>query len=154
MKNKNLITVSFDDFTLSLIKDGEKFVFPISCAKSGLGEKTGSSKTPRGMHKIHKKIGANAEIGTVFKSRKKTGEICDFNNDNLGENLILTRILWLAGLEKHNENTKERYIYIHGTNCEDAVGKVHFSHGCIVMKNADILRLFNLVKADDYVFIY
>ena len=154
MKSKNLILVSFSDFTLTLTKNGEQFVFPISCAKNGLGEKSGSEKTPRGMHKICKKIGANAEIGAVFKSRKQTGETCDFNNDNLGENLILTRILWLDGLEKQNESTKNRYIYIHGTNCEDAVGKIHFSHGCVVMKNADILRLFNLVKAEDYVFIY
>lgn len=151
---KNLITISFNDFSLCLIKNGEKFVFPVSCAKNGLGEKTGSNKTPRGMHKIYKKIGTAAEIGAVFKSRKKIGEICDINCDNLGENAILTRILWLDGLEKHNENTKSRYIYIHGTNHEGKIGKVNFSHGCVLMKNEDIVKLFDLVKTDDYVFIY
>jgi len=154
MRNKNLITISFSDFSLTLIKNGEKFVFPISCAQKGRGEKSGSNKTPRGMHQIYKKIGTNAEIGTVFKSRKKTGDICDFNKDNLGENAILTRILWLDGLEKHNENTKSRYVYIHGTNKESNVGKTHFSHGCVVMKNEDIVKFFDLVKAGDYVFIY
>ena len=152
--SKNLITISFDEFTLTLIKDGEKFVFPISCGKKGLGEKSGSNKTPRGMHQIYKKIGTNAEIGSIFKSRTKTGEICDFQNDNLSENAILTRILWLDGLEKNNENTKSRYIYIHGTNKENEVGKIHFSHGCVLMKNEDIVKLFDLVKSGDYVFIY
>jgi lipoprotein-anchoring transpeptidase ErfK/SrfK len=153
MKNKSLITISYNDFSLSLIKNGEKFVFPVSCAEKGLGEKSGSNKTPRGMFRIYKKIGRNAEAGTVFESRKKTGEIYK-DGAAYKENAILSRILWLDGLEEHNKNTKNRYVYIHGTNRENAVGKVHFSHGCAVMKNEDVIKLFDSVKAGDYVFIY
>ncbi|MCL1947639.1 MAG: L,D-transpeptidase [Chitinivibrionia bacterium] len=153
MKNKNLITISYDDFSLVLVKDGEKFIFPVSCAKNGRGEKENSYKTPRGMFEIYKKIGKNAETGTVFESRKKTGDVYK-NGLVCKENAILSRILWLNGLETHNKNTKNRYVYIHGTDRENAVGKVHFSHGCVVMKNADVLKLFDLVKAGDYVFIY
>jgi hypothetical protein len=153
MKSKNLIIVNSSEFTLSLIKDGKPFVFPISCAKNGLGEKNGSNRTPRGMHKIYKKIGKNAQIGSVFKSRKEIGEIWH-NAADFTENAILTRILWLEGDDKNNKNTKDRYVYIHGTNREKDVGKNHFSHGCIVMKNEDVSYLFDLVKAGDYVFIY
>jgi UDP-N-acetylmuramate--alanine ligase len=153
MNDKNLITISYDDFSLVLIKNGEKFVFPVSCAKNGLGEKENSFKTPRGMHKICKKIGKNASVGEIFVSRKKTGEIWQ-KGVILAQNSILTRILQLDGYGKNNANTKSRYIYIHGTNREDDVGKIHFSHGCVVMKNDDIVRLFDLVRAGDYVFIY
>jgi len=153
MKNKNLATVSFDEFSLTLIKSGKKFVFPVSAAKKGRGEKSGSNKTPRGMFEIYKKIGNGAEIGAVFKSRKQTGEVWK-SGDIYKENAITSRILWLSGLEKHNENTKSRYVYIHGTDKENEVGKSHFSHGCIVMKNEDVIKLFDLMKAGDYVFIY
>jgi hypothetical protein len=113
---KNLITISFNNFTLTLINNGEKVIFPISCAKNGLGEEENSNKTPRGMHKIYKKFGEDAVLGAIFQSRKKTGEICDFQSNNLGDNAILTRIIWLEGIDKENVSTKNRYIYIHGTN--------------------------------------
>ena len=153
MKNKNLATVSFDEFSLVLTKRGEKFQFPVSCAKNGRGEKSGSNKTPRGMFEIYKKIGKKAELGAVFKSRKQTGEVWK-TGDVYKENAILSRILWLSGLENHNENTKSRYVYIHGTDKESEVGKSHFSHGCIVMKNEDVIKLFDLMETGDYVFIY
>lgn len=153
MKNKNLAIISYDDFSLTLTGGGEKILFPVSCAKNGRGEKEGSCKTPRGMFEIYKKIGKNAECGAVFKSRKQTGDVWK-KGDSYKENAILSRILWLSGLEKHNENTKSRFIYIHGTDKEDEVAKTHFSHGCIVMKNDDAIKLFDLMKAGDYVFIY
>ncbi|MDR0304238.1 MAG: L,D-transpeptidase [Chitinispirillales bacterium] len=153
MKSRNLIIINSSQFLLTLIKEGENFIFPVSCAKNGLGEKSGSNKTPRGMHKICKKIGKNASVGEVFLSRKETGKIWQ-KDVFFTENAILTRILRLDGCEKSNANTKNRYIYIHGTNRENDVGKIHFSHGCIVMKNNDVVRLFDMVKQGDHVFIY
>jgi hypothetical protein len=152
MKNRNLIVVNSSQFSLTLIKNGENLVFPVSCSKYGLGEKGGSNKTPHGMHKICSKIGKSANVGEVFISRKKAGRIWH-EGVVFAENAILTRILWLNGCDKDNMNTKKRYIYIHGTNREGDVGKIHFSHGCVVMKNSDIVQLFDSVKAGDYVFI-
>jgi len=105
------------------------------------------------MFEICKKIGKDAEIGTVFDSRKPTGDVCKIGT-TFKENAILSRILWLNGLEAHNKNTKERFIYIHGTDRENSVGKTHFSHGCVTMKNADVIKLFDLTEVGDYVFIY
>ena len=87
------------------------------------------------------KIGAGAGAGVVFRSRVATAES---GEGRAGEDLVLTRILWLEGAEEHNANTRERYIYIHGTNHEDAVGRPA-SHGCVRMRNADIIELFELV---------
>ena len=86
-------------------------------------------------------IGDGEPLGTVFRSRLPTGE------NGLGapdEDLILTRILWLEGAEPHNANTRERYIYIHGTNHEALIGEPA-SHGCVRMRNADIVELFGMV---------
>jgi hypothetical protein len=153
MKSENLIIINSSQFSLTLIKNSESLIFPVSCAKNGLGEKSGSNKTPRGMHRICKKIGKDAKIGEVFVSRKKTGNVWRQGVDFV-ENSILTRILWLDGCDKNNANTKSRYIYIHGTTRENDVAKIHFSHGCVVMKNEDVARLFDLVRIGDYVFIY
>lgn len=87
-------------------------------------------------------IGDNAPCGTIFKGRVPVaGSLVS------GDDLITSRILWLDGLEKENANTKERYIYIHGTNQESLIGQPA-SHGCIRMRNEDILRLFDLVTVD------
>ena len=88
-----------------------------------------------------KRLAADAVPGAVFKSRLATGEIASQGGD---EDLVLTRILWLAGLEENNANTKERYIYIHGTNQEALLG-TPASHGCVRMSNADVAECFEQI---------
>jgi L,D-transpeptidase YbiS len=124
---------------LQLIRGDEvEKSYPISTSKFGLGVEQGSSKTPLGRFVVSEKIGADAVPGTVFKSRLATGEIACQGGD---EDLVLTRILWLAGLDEGNANTKERYIYIHGTNQEALLG-TPASHGCVRMSNADVTECF------------
>lgn len=115
--------------------------FPVSTSRFGLGFKSGSMKTPLGLFRIAEKIGMNAPLGTVFKSRKPVAfsEIHTTDDD-----LILSRILWLDGLGVRNSNSYWRFIYIHGTNQEDKIG-TPASHGCVRMKNADVAELFELV---------
>jgi L,D-transpeptidase YbiS len=128
---------------LQLIR-GEKVekTYPISTSKFGLGPEPGSNKTPLGRFVVSAKIGADAVPGAVFKSRVATGEIASQGGD---EDLVLTRILWLAGLEGDNANTKERYIYIHGTNQEAMLG-TPASHGCVRMSNADVVECFEQIS--------
>jgi lipoprotein-anchoring transpeptidase ErfK/SrfK len=125
-----------------LSEEREIFSAPVSTSRAGLGFEPGSLKTPTGLFRIHEKIGENARSGTVFKERVPIAEAPECNDD-----LITSRILWLDGLEKENANTKERYIYIHGTNQENLIGQP-VSHGCIRMRNEDIVRLFDMVAVD------
>jgi len=125
-----------------LSEEREIFSAPVSTSRAGLGFEPGSLKTPTGLFRIHEKIGENARSGTVFEGRVPIAEAAECNDD-----LITSRILWLDGLEKENANTKERYIYIHGTNQENLIGQP-VSHGCIRMRNEDIVRLFDLVAVD------
>ncbi len=123
--------------------------FPVSTSAFGLGTEPGSFKTPLGIFSIAEKIGDGAAHGAVFKSRVPTGEIGSEENP---DDLIQTRILWLHGTEEHNANTRDRYIYIHGTNHESAIG-MPASHGCIRMRNADVAKLYELVDNGTEVFI-
>jgi len=139
-----------------LLKDKVKLLsfYPISTSKYGIGSKSGSNKTPLGLHKIVSKIGRNAPLGTIFNRRRNTGKIAKAHGI---KDLITTRILRLAGLEKGKNKGKGidsfgRYIYIHGTPEENLIGKLA-SHGCIRMKNRDIVKLFNLVKRNTLVTI-
>ncbi len=106
-------------------------------------------KTPTGRFRIAKKIGGAAPSGTIFQGRVplKPGEPLPPTED-----LVMSRILWLDGLEEHNANTRERFIYIHGTKHEDKIGSPA-SHGCIRMRNADVIDLFDLVDEDTPVVI-
>ncbi len=126
--------------------------FPVSTSGFGLGSEPGSLKTPLGRFAIGEMIGHEAPLGAVFKSRVPTGEIGPFQSPGTPDDLIQTRILRLEGLEPHNANTRERYIYLHGTNHEERLGEP-CSHGCIRMGNADIARLFALVEPGVEVFI-
>jgi len=127
--------------------------YRVSTAEKGAGEKNGSNQTPRGRHTIRAKIGRGAPEGAVFVSRRPTGEIY---SDELGERYpgrdwILTRILWLSGLEPgrnrlRDVDTMRRYIYLHGTPEETALGAPG-SHGCVRLSNRDIVELFDLVEA-------
>ena len=125
--------------------------YPVSTALNGAGETEGSYCTPRGRHRIAQKIGANAPLYTVFKARVPTGEIWTPEREakSPGSDWILSRILWLEGLEpgKNQGGTVDshaRYIYIHGTNEESKIGTA-VSHGCIRMRNADVVDLFERV---------
>jgi hypothetical protein len=136
------IRVDVSKQLLELCRDGlvEK-AYPISTSRFGLGSEPGSYKTPLGRFFISDKIGSDAPLGAVFKSRLPTGDIVGEGGE---EDLVLTRILWLSGLEEHNLNTRDRYIYIHGTNHELRIG-TPASHGCIRMRNADIAEFYEIV---------
>ena len=107
-----------------------------------MGTEEGSHKTPLGNFRISDKIGEGMPDETIFVGRVALGA-----DDPLPptDDLILSRILWLDGLEPHNANTRDRFIYIHGTRHEDKIGRPD-SHGCIRMRNADVIELFDLVK--------
>ena len=137
------IVVSVPDQTLALIDDGVVIArFPVSTSKFGLGDGSGSYATPLGTMAIASKIGANAPLGTVFKSRLPTGEILRPNAP--GRDPIVTRILWLRGLEKRNARAFARNIYIHGTPEERLIGRPA-SYGCIRMRSRDVAQLFGAV---------
>lgn len=131
----------------------------VSTAKNGAGEQMGSEQTPRGLHVIRAKIGANSEPNTVFLKRRPTGEIysAEMRESFPERDWMLTRILWLCGLEKHKNrfgkvDSMKRKIYIHGSPDDVEMG-VPGSRGCVRMRNSDIIDLFNLVPAGTRVLI-
>ena len=144
------IDVSVRDQRLILTRDGEELrSYPISTSRFGIGTDEGSLKTPLGRFRIAEKIGDGAAPGTIFKARVALGP-----DDSLPdtEDFITSRILWLDGLEEENANTRNRFIYIHGTKHEDEIG-TPASHGCIRMRNADVIELFALVDETTQVVI-
>ncbi len=128
--------------------------YPASTARKGAGSEPGSFKTPVGLFRIAEKIGAGAPPCTIFRSRLPVGIWPGALPDGIspGEDLVLTRILWLEGLEEQNANTYGRYIYIHGTNHESELG-TPASCGCIRMSNRDIIELFDMVDEGTLVHI-
>ena len=128
--------------------------YSISTAINGTGEIEGSYCTPTGKFKIAEKIGANLELGSVLVEREPTGEIynTDLSKKNPDRDWILTRILWLDGIEEHNQNTKNRYIYIHGSPDEIQMGMAG-SKGCIRMHNYDVIELFESTQSGENVII-
>lgn len=142
--------------------DGNKQLFEanISTAVNGVGEQKNSGCTPRGLHIIRACIGANQPENTIFVGRRPTGEIytAELGLQYPDQDWILTRILWLSGLELGknrlaNVDTMQRYIYIHG--CPDSLPMGEpLSHGCIRMHNKDLLTLFDLVKPGTKVLIH
>lgn len=125
--------------------------YPVSTAKAGVGEVTGSFQTPRGRHIIRAKIGAGQPENAVFVRRRPTGECWSpaLGEAFPGRDWILTRILWLSGSEAGCNrlgcvDTMRRYIYIHGSPDTAEMG-LPGSHGCVRMRNADIVELFDLV---------
>jgi lipoprotein-anchoring transpeptidase ErfK/SrfK len=138
------IVVSVPDQTLALIDDGVVVArYPVSTSKFGLGDNSGSYATPLGAMKIASKIGGNAPLGAVFKNRSTTGEVLAPNAP--GRDPIVTRILWLRGLEKQNARAFARNIYIHGTPEERLIGRPA-SYGCIRMRSRDVAQLFGAVN--------
>ena len=148
-----LIRVSIAEQTLSLFDDAGRVLrtYPVSTAERGAGERRGSYCTPRGKHLIRAKIGRGLPENTIFVARRPTGELLsrDLADANPQRDWILTRILWLSGCEigvnrLGDVDTMRRYIYIHGCPDSEPVG-VPQSHGCIRMRNRDIVELFDLV---------
>ena len=138
---------------LDLLDDNGRLVkrYSISSAKNGVGEQNGSFRTPRGRHVVRAKIGAGQPVNTVFVERRPTGETYspELARQSPGRDWILTRILWLSGLERgYNRlgkvDTMRRAIYIHGSPDTADMGKPG-SRGCIRMHNRDIVELFDLV---------
>jgi lipoprotein-anchoring transpeptidase ErfK/SrfK len=135
------IVVSTREQKLALIDRGNVLaIYPVSTSKFGLGDWRGSRFTPLGKLQIAEKIGDSAPPGTVFKDRRRTGEIVA--PDSPGRDPIVTRILWLRGLEARNAQAYERGIYIHGTPVENLIGRPA-SYGCIRMRSRDVIRLFD-----------
>jgi lipoprotein-anchoring transpeptidase ErfK/SrfK len=140
---RHQIVISARDQKLALLDRGNVMaIYPVSTSKFGLGDWLRSSCTPLGKLQIAKKIGDNAAPGTVFKDRLRTGEIV--LPDSPGRDPIVTRILWLRGLELQNANAFSRYIYIHGTPEERLIG-MPASYGCVRMRSSDIINLYENV---------
>jgi L,D-transpeptidase YbiS len=127
--------------------DAVSATWPVSTSRFGLGFEEGSFRTPTGRFRIAEKIGEGAPAGMIFRSRIATGKVAEQGGD---EDLVLTRILWLEGLDPQNANTRQRYIYIHGTNQENLIG-TPASHGCIRLRNNDIIDLFDRVREGNHV---
>jgi hypothetical protein len=154
-----VIVVSIGRQLLGLYQDG---VLVKSCVVSTSLRHPSNVKdsfgTPRGLHEIAEKIGADAPPGIVFKARVSTGRhFSEFDEAEQSKNLITTRILWLRGLEPgHNAggdvDTHSRYVYIHGTNREHRLG-TPASSGCVQMNNLEIIELFDIVRTHDLVWL-
>jgi L,D-transpeptidase YbiS len=133
------------------LKEGETPIrtYPVSTSRFGIGAEEGSMKTPTGRFRIAEKIGGEMPSDTVFQSRVplKPGDPLPPTED-----LVMSRILWLEGLDEHNTNTHDRFIYIHGTKHEDKIG-IPDSHGCVRMRNSDVAELFVLVDEGAQVII-
>jgi lipoprotein-anchoring transpeptidase ErfK/SrfK len=147
------VIIRVSEQMLYLVKDGATVAsYPISGSAYGVGSRAGSNKTPLGTHRISETYGDGAPLGTVFRSRVNTGQVAKIYTDDtdVEDDLVTTRIMWLdgqepgvnkgAGIDSHS-----RYIYIHGTQEEGLIGRPA-SHGCIRMKNQDVVELFDMVK--------
>jgi lipoprotein-anchoring transpeptidase ErfK/SrfK len=144
------IHISVRDQVLTL-NEGESPVrtYSVSTSRFGVGTEKGSFKTPIGRFRVAEKIGGDMPAETIFQSRVplKPGDPLPPTED-----LVMSRILWLDGLDEHNANTRDRFIYIHGTKHEGKIGSPA-SCGCIRMRNADVVELFDLVESDTPVII-
>jgi lipoprotein-anchoring transpeptidase ErfK/SrfK len=158
------ILVDIPTQTLTLLEEGGALArYPVSTGIRGVGERNGSGCTPRGLHRVRLRIGAGCPLGTVFRARRPTGEVYDeaLAAANPERDWILTRILWLTGCEPGRNrggsvDTLRRFIYIHGCPDSEPMGEPR-SHGCIRMRNPDLIALFDAtppgaaveIRADD-----
>ena len=158
---EDCIVVSIDQQKLWLFKGAQCEAYVISTARAGRGCVQDSLQTPTGMHQVGEKIGDGAVPGMVFKARQPTGKLAaDWPSPE--DNLITSRILWLEGLEAGiNQgtdaegrvvDTRRRFVYIHGTNQADKLGRPN-SHGCVLLSDADVIRLFDKVPIGTRVLI-
>ena len=147
MKN---IRISIGDQRLTVMEDETPIrSYPVSTSRFGIGTEEGSMKTPTGRFRVAEKIGHGLPSNAVFQSRVPLKP-----DDPLPptEDLVMSRILWLDGLDEHNANTRDRFIYIHGTKHEHKIGEPD-SHGCVRMRNEDVVELFDLVDEGAHVTI-
>ena len=163
--NKNnsekIIDIDVNKQKLTLLEDDVVVAsYSVSTAKNGIGQQNGSECTPSGWHAIRIKIGVDAKENTVFIGRRESGEIFneELKQQHPERDWILTRILWLSGLEpgknKGGEvDTLRRYIYIHGCPDSDSFS-MPLSHGCVKMRNKDIIELFDNVDTDTRILIH
>lgn len=137
------MVVSVPEQKMALYRKGELIrTYDVSTSKFAISSVEGTNGTPLGRHEIAKKIGSGQPAGMKFKHRKPTGEVVPVNAP--GRDPIVSRILWLKGLEDSNRNTYERFIYIHGTPEEKNIGKPA-SYGCVRMRSNDVIELYDLV---------
>ena len=136
------LVVSVHDQKLAVVDDGKIVAkYPISTSRFGVGDSFRSFRTPLGKLKVSEKVGYNLPTGAVIKGRRYTGEVLKANAG--GRDPIVTRVLWLQGLESQNRNAHDRGIYIHGTPVERQIGRPA-SYGCIRMKSRDVVEVFRL----------
>ncbi len=155
------LDVSIAEQRLAIVENGEIVrTFRVSTAKNGTGQLKGSECTPNGWHRIRAKIGGGAPINSVFVGRRVTGEIYtpQLATEQPQRDWILSRILWLGGLEPGKNRYGDvdstwRYIYIHGCPDELMTGEPA-SHGCIRMRNADVIALYDRVESGCRVLIH
>jgi len=161
INNQQVIDIDINKQQLTLLQ-GDKVVvsYDVSTAKNGVGQQSGSECTPSGWHTVRAKIGADAKENTVFIARRDTGEIFSekLRQQYPERDWILTRIFWLSGLELGKNrggevDTMRRYIYIHGCPDSDSF-LTPSSHGCVKMRNKDIIQLFNKVTVGTRVLIH
>lgn len=146
------LVISAAEQTLRVMRGGRCVrAFAISTASKGMGFEKDSYQTPGGRFRICEKIGDGQAPGTIFRNRVAVGRWQP--GEGLEEDLILSRILRLEGLDEANANTLERCIYLHGTNREEMLGQAA-SHGCVRLGNADIIELFDMVGEGDMVEIH
>jgi L,D-transpeptidase YbiS len=143
MQTSRNIHISIRDQQLTL-KEGDTPIrtYPVSTSRFGIGTQEGSLKTPTGRFHVAEKIGVGMPHETVFRGRVPLGSADPLPPT---EDFVMSRILWLDGLDEHNANTRSRFIYIHGTKHEDKIG-TPASRGCVRMRNADVIDLFDLVE--------
>lgn len=159
---ERLLVVRISTATLQFYRAGVLAKsYAVSTSKRPPSNIKNSLGTPRGLHEIAERIGAGQPPGMVFRSRVPTGrhysEVADIDPDKAENNLITSRILWLRGLEPGvnrggDVDTYERYVYFHGTNHEDRIGEP-LSAGCVLMRNLDIVELYEEVRVGDLVWI-
>jgi len=155
-----LIRVSIDEQRLQLLECGQLIMdVAVSTAKNGPGEIMHSECTPRGQHRVRARIGADAPVNAVFVGRRQTGELYTpiLKQQQPERDWMLTRILWLCGTEPGynrfgERDSMRRYIYIHGCPDEDPMG-IPSSHGCVKMRNTEVIELFDRVPAGAQVII-
>ena len=159
--SEDCIVVSVDQQKLWHFQGSECEAYVVSTARAGRGCIQDSLQTPDGLHQVCEKIGDGAVPGMVFKARQPTG-LCSAAWPTPDDNLITSRILWLDGLEAGRNqgiasdgkvvDTRRRFVYIHGTNQQDKLGRPN-SHGCVLLADDDVIRLFDLVTVGTPVLI-
>jgi len=157
----NSVKISVSKQRMSLYDEdgGLLHEYPVSTSKNGTGCQNGSEKTPLGLHRIADKLGGAMPVNEVFIGRIPQGSLeeCIEREVDLPDDVIMSRIMWLEGMEPGRNkggyvDTYQRYIYIHGTNHEDQIG-TPTSIGCIRMRNQDVVDLFRLVEVGSEVLI-